>query len=62
MVTAHHDAESSDSCLIALQDPEELLVGAEQERGVPSDEDRASTGRMLQHAVRGAAEGDDPGP
>ena len=62
MVTAHHDAESSDRCLIALQDPEELLVRAEQERGVAGGEDGAPTGRVLQHAVGGAAEGDDPGP
>ena len=52
MVMAHHDAESSDRCLIALQDPEELLVGAEQEGGVAPGEDGAAAGRMLEHPVR----------
>src|ERR1700728_1731072 len=47
MVTAHHDAESSDRCLIALQDPEEFLVGAEQERGVACGEHGASTRWVL---------------
>src|SRR5271163_3785231 len=41
MVTAHHDAESSDRCLIALQDPEKFLVGAEQERCVAGGENCA---------------------
>jgi hypothetical protein len=46
MVTTHHDAESLDWCLIALQDPAELLVGTEEERGVATGEDGAPAGRM----------------
>jgi hypothetical protein len=51
MVTAHHDAESPGGCLIALEDPEDFLVGAEQERGVASSEDGAPARRILEHAV-----------
>jgi hypothetical protein len=61
MVTAHHDADWLDGCLIALQDPEELLIGAEQEGGVPTGEDGAPAGRVLEHALGGARERNHPG-
>jgi hypothetical protein len=46
MVTAHHDAEWLDGCLIALQDPEEFLVRAgprESGIGVVVDHDDLGT-------------------
>ena len=60
VVMAHHDADLRAPCLIALENLEELLIGTDEIGGVATGEDGASARWMLQNAVGGAAQCDDP--
>ena len=57
---AHHDADLRAPCLIALENPEEFLVGTDERGGVAPGEDGASARWLLQNVVGGVAECDDP--